>query len=76
MDLDRVAWEWTSRVMVILFTGAAAVVLAFLVGDFAERVRGRIYRIRGRDAPEDGFRRLVTVVLAVVLVAWVVVAYG
>ncbi len=62
--------------MVILFTGAAAVVLAFLVGDFAERGRGRIYRIRGLEAQEDGFRRLVTVVLAVLLVAWVVVAYG
>lgn len=62
--------------MVILFTGAAAVMLAFLVGDFAERVRGRIYRIRGLDAPEDRFRRLVTVVLASLLVAWVVVAYG
>ena len=62
--------------MVMLFTGAAAVVLAFLVGDFAERVRGRIYRIRGLEAPESRFRRLVTVVLAVVLVAWVVVAGG
>ena len=62
--------------MVILFTGAAAVMLAFLVGDFAVRVRGRIYRIRGLEAPEDWFRRLVTVVLAVLLVAWVVVAYG
>lgn len=62
--------------MVILFTGVAAVVLAFLVGDFAERVRGLIYRIRRLEAPESRFRWFVTVVLAVLLVAWVVVAYG
>lgn len=62
--------------MVILFTGAAAILLAFLVGDFAERVRGRIYRIRGLEAPESRFRALFTLVVAGLLLAWVVAAYG
>jgi len=62
--------------MVMLYTGAAAVLLAFLVGDFAERVRGRIYRFRGLDAPESQFKRLITVVLALLLVSWVLFAYS
>ncbi len=62
--------------MGILLTGGAAVLLAFLVGDFAERVRGRIYRIRGLEAPADGFRLLVTVVLALALLGWTVAAYS
>lgn len=61
--------------MVMLYTGAAAVLLAFLVGDFAERVRGRIYRIRGLEMPESRFQRFVTVTLSVLLVGWVVIAY-
>jgi hypothetical protein len=62
--------------MVILFTGVAAVLLAFLAGDFAERVRGLIYSLRGLETPKSGFRRAVTVVLAVLLVGWVVAAYS
>lgn len=65
-----------SKPMVILLMGAASVLLAFLVGDFVERVRGLIYRLRGREKPENGFKRVVTTVLAVLLVGWVVAAYS
>ena len=71
VEVERTSWR-----MMILFTGAAAVALAFLVGDFAERVRGRIYRLRGLETPNSGFRQIVTVVLAMLLLGWVVAAYG
>ncbi len=62
--------------MVILLTGAAAVLLSFLVGDFAERVRGLVYQVRREEKPESGFQRAVTVILAVLLLSWVLFAYS
>ena len=58
-----------------LLVGGVGVGLAFLIADFAERLRHRVYESREREAPESQFRRYVTAVLAVFFVAWSVVAY-
>ena len=68
--------ERIGELMMMLITGVAAVALALLAGDFAERMRRVIYEARGSEVPKSGFRRLVTVVLALVLLGWVVAAYS
>ena len=55
--------------------GGVGVVLAFLMADFAERIRHRVYESRDRQAPESQFKRYLAVALAVFFVTWSVVAY-
>ena len=61
--------------LLALVVGGVGVVLAFLIADFAERVRHRIYTARDRPTPESSFRRNVGVLLSVFFVAWSMVAY-
>jgi len=58
-----------------LIVGGCGVLLAFLMADFAERLRRRVYEARGRQAPVSPFKRYVTVALSVFFVAWSMVAY-
>jgi len=61
--------------LLVLIVGGLGVVLAFLIADFAERLRHRVYESRDRVAPESPFKRFLTVGLAVFFVAWSAVAY-
>ncbi len=58
-----------------LIVGAVGVGLAFLIADFVERLRQRVYEYRDREAPPSQLRRYLTWVLAVFFVAWSFVAY-
>lgn len=58
-----------------LVVGAAGIALAFLISDFAERLRHRFYEARNREAPESQFQRYVGGALAVFFVTWSLVAY-
>lgn len=58
-----------------LVVGAVGVGLAFLMADFAERIRLRVYEYRDQEAPESQLKRYLTWVLAVFFVAWSFVAY-
>jgi hypothetical protein len=58
-----------------LIVGAVGVGLAFLMADFAERIRLWVYEYRDREAPENQLKRYLTGVLAVFFVAWSFVAY-
>jgi hypothetical protein len=58
-----------------LIVGGVGVGLAFLIADFAERVRHRVYAARDRPTPDSSFRRNIGVVLSVFFVAWSMVAY-
>ncbi len=58
-----------------LIVGAVGVGLAFLMADFTERLRLRVYEYRDREAPESQLKRNVTWVLAVFFVAWSFFAY-
>ncbi len=59
----------------VLIVGGLGVVLAYLIADFAERVRLYVYEQRNREAPESQFKRYVTIGFAAFFVAWSVVAY-
>ncbi len=58
-----------------LVVGAVGVGLAFLMADFAERIRLRVYEYRDQEAPESQLKRYLSGVLAVFFVAWSFVAY-
>ena len=58
-----------------VMVGGVGVALAFLIADFFERLRQRLYRSRNREAPVSQFKRYVTVGFAVFFVAWSMVAY-
>lgn len=58
-----------------LIVGGVGVGLAFLIADFAERIRHRVYEQRDRQAPESQFKRYVAIVFAAIFVAWSAVAY-
>jgi hypothetical protein len=64
------------RVLLIVLVGASSILLAFLVADFADRIRHRIYSARDLAPPVDDFRRNVAVAIAAVLLLWVVFAYS
>jgi hypothetical protein len=59
----------------VLIVGGLGVALAFLIADFAERLRHRLYEQRNRQAPDSQFKRYVTIAFAVLFVAWSAVAY-
>jgi len=63
-------------VLLIVIVGASSILLAFLVADFADRIRHRIYSARDLPPPVDDFRRNVAVAIASVLLLWVVFAYS
>jgi hypothetical protein len=58
-----------------LIVGGVGVGLAFLIADFAERIRHRVYEQRNREAPESQFKRYIAVGFAVLFVGWSAVAY-
>ncbi len=58
-----------------VIVGGVGVGLAFLLADFAERIRHRVYESRDREAPESQFKRYVAVGFAIFFVAWSVAAY-
>lgn len=61
--------------LLVLIVGGLGVGLAFLIADFAERLRHRLYEQRNREVPESRFQRYVTVGFAIFFVAWSAVAY-
>jgi hypothetical protein len=61
--------------LLVVVVGGCGVVLALLIGDFAERTRRRVYEMRGQEVPESRFQRYVAFGFAVFFVAWSVVAY-
>ncbi len=62
------------REMSFLLTAAAALALAFLVGDFAGRLQRRIDRLRGVEREGRGCALPVSVALAILLLSWMLVA--
>lgn len=58
-----------------LIVGSVGVGLAFLMADFAERIRVRVYEYRDQEAPESDFKRYLTWALAAFFVAWALFAY-
>jgi hypothetical protein len=58
-----------------IVVGVVGVGLAFLISDFAERLRHRFYASRNQEVPESQFQRYVGSALAVVFVTWSFVAY-
>ena len=59
----------------VLIVGGLGVVLAFLIADFAERVRHRVYEQRRREVPDSRFKHYVALGLAIFFVAWSAAAY-
>lgn len=61
--------------VLVLIVGGIGVALAFLIADFAERIRHRVYHSRGQEVPESQFKRYVAAGFAIFFVSWSLVAY-